>query len=136
MTVEYQVIFRCACGEHRVYADYDCPVSDTTAREDLLKAGWKHTGGFEYTCPQCQRENDMNGHIPLAPMTPADREAWLQAQAAAMSQALKDKYRAGQVEHKGDLGEVSGMQLLNEMEAEALDQLSYIRELKRRLTIQ
>lgn len=77
----------------------------------------------------------VKGHIPLAPMKPEHREMWVVNQGNIIAEKFKAKYRAGQLEHKGDLGEVSVMQLLNEMEAEALDQLAYVRELKRRITV-
>lgn len=73
--------------------------------------------------------------ISPAPMNPVDRERWLENQAAIIKQTFIAKYHAGQVEHRGDLGEVSAMGLLDEMEKEAIDQLAYVRELKRRLTI-
>lgn len=135
MTVEYQQIVRCNCGESRVYADYDSPVSEESVKSDILKQGWKLIGDFHYICPQCQRERKTCENIQRNPMLPEDREAWLIKQGCIIKQAFLDKYRAGQVEHKGDLGEISAMQLLNEMEAEALDQLAYVRELKRRLIL-
>jgi hypothetical protein len=64
------------------------------------------------------------------------RNAWLQVTASSLREKFIAKFEAGQQEHGGDIGAVTVRALLDEMEAEALDQLAYVRELKRRLTIQ
>lgn len=69
----------------------------------------------------------------VAPMTMPDRDQWLVRTASELAVGAVAKYRAGQVEHKCDLGHVGIMGLLDEMEKEATDQLMYVREIKRRL---
>lgn len=68
-----------------------------------------------------------------APLTPEAREAWLQVRASGIQEQMLAKFRAGQVEHAGDIGELSVRSLLDQMEQEAMDQLWYVKELKRRL---
>jgi len=46
---------------------------------------------------------------------------------------LIDKYMTGASEHGGDIGEVSLLAILTQIEQEAFDTIWYIRELKRRL---
>ena len=66
-------------------------------------------------------------------MTPEDREKWLHANARLMSLRFIKKFRDGAKEHSGDLGEVPLDKLIDEMINEALDQLAYALEIKRRL---
>lgn len=76
--------------------------------------------------------------VPIAntaPLQEQQRLLWLKIAAQQMAAKLELKFIAGQREHKADLGEVTVLELLNEMEAEALDQLSYVTELKRRLGV-
>ena len=72
----------------------------------------------------------ISDHNPLAR---TERQAWLDITAADLRQTFTQKYLAGQAGHGSDLGVVSVRGLLDEMEQEALDQLAYVRELKRRL---
>lgn len=69
------------------------------------------------------------------PMTPVGRAEWLHAFGYDLLSAFILKFRAGQKEHQGDLGEVPSLQLLDEIWNEQLDQISYIGELKRRVMI-
>jgi hypothetical protein len=71
--------------------------------------------------------------INIMPMAAADREQWIIMTAQTLPALFTNKYKAGQIEHRGDLGSVPLMSLLEEMEQEALDQLAYIREMKRRV---
>lgn len=75
----------------------------------------------------------MNIIANESPMTPEDRQRWLLTTIGSLGVRMEQKYNAGQEEHRGDLGLVGIVQLLDEMEAEAVDQLFYIQELKRRL---
>lgn len=70
------------------------------------------------------------------PMTDAKREAWVVEQANELSTAFAVKFMKGRAEHGQDLGNVSTAILLDEMEREALDQLAYVREMKRRYLTQ
>ena len=67
------------------------------------------------------------------PMPQPDRHAWLEQTAQTVKTAFISKYQRGQAGHGCDLGTVTLVGLLEEMESEALDQLAYVRELKRRL---
>jgi len=68
-------------------------------------------------------------------MTRLGRFRWLKSMSNVLAVRFRKKYEKGQDEHKGDLGEVPLSQLLDEMEAEALDQLAYINELRRRIKL-
>ena len=70
------------------------------------------------------------------PMSAEERKQWLEATTTSLALSWQIKYRNGTIEHKQDLGELTIGQLLNEIENEALDQLSFVRELKRRLKIE
>jgi len=67
------------------------------------------------------------------PMLPDDRERWIHDESLRIGHAFSVKYRKGAIEHKSDLGDASLIRILNEMEQEALDQLAYVAELKRRV---
>ena len=67
------------------------------------------------------------------PMSKADRHNWLLATSGVLKERFYAKYQRGAAEHQGDLGSVPILKLLDELEAEALDQLAYVRELKRRI---
>lgn len=69
---------------------------------------------------------------PLSLSTGA-RSEWLGAEGRRLQKAWIAKYLTGAIEHHGDLGEVSLLDLLKEMEQEHLDALSYIAELRRRV---
>jgi len=71
--------------------------------------------------------------INIMPMTTEERQQWVTMTANTLPALFTEKFKKGQVEHKGDLGEVPLMSLLEEMEQEAIDQLAYIREAKRRV---
>ena len=67
------------------------------------------------------------------PMSEKARAEWLQATSDSLREKFRFKYINGALEHKSDLGEVPILKLLEELEAEALDQLAYVREIKRRI---
>lgn len=69
----------------------------------------------------------------VSQLTEEQRTNWVRATADVLRNAFIMKYLAGQVEHEGDLGLVPTAAILSEMENEALDQLAYVMELKRRL---
>lgn len=69
------------------------------------------------------------------PMCPADRRTWLIDFSVTTKNDLITKFEAGQVQHSGDLGEVPVNKLVEEIQCEALDQLAYVAELKRRLPL-
>lgn len=71
--------------------------------------------------------------INIMPMSPEERTQWVTMTANTLPAIFTEKFKKGQIEHKGDLGEVPLLSLLEEMEQEALDQLAYIREAKRRV---
>ncbi len=62
-----------------------------------------------------------------------DRMDWAHMVSRQICDRWLAKYIVGMKEHACDLGDVGVKELLDEMENEALDQLSYIYELKRRL---
>ncbi len=66
------------------------------------------------------------------PLSTEARKSWLVTTALAIGARFQAKYEAGALEHQGDLGSVGMMELLDHMEQEALDQLAYVREIKRR----
>ncbi len=66
-------------------------------------------------------------------LTRDERAAWLFYTSLNMRHHFIQKFNDGMEEHQGDIGELSIEQLLKEMENEALDQLSYIYELQRKL---
>lgn len=78
----------------------------------------------------------LHNHPAMASQAPMDiesRAGWVQDTSADIARSWILKFATGQAAHKGaDLGNVPVAQLLQEMEQEALDQLSYVRELKRR----
>lgn len=105
-------------------------------------------GNHELT-PGCPRCDTLRNHvIPVAPLQvprlvmanhdPLAREKRLVWKAEVKKRIADNwaaKYAEGQAEHKGDLGSVGVVSLLDEMENEALDQLSYVYELRRRLGV-
>ena len=68
-------------------------------------------------------------------LSPLARAAWLEQLTHAVAARLATKYRSGAKEHKSDLGAVPVTALLDEMESEALDQIAYVNELRRRLGV-
>jgi hypothetical protein len=68
-----------------------------------------------------------------SPLKPHERANWLNDTTQKVSERFKLKYLRGSIEHGGDLGQLELSSLLAEIEAEALDQLSYVHEVKRRL---
>jgi hypothetical protein len=66
------------------------------------------------------------------PMNKTERHNWLYVTAHDICARLIKKYITGEMEHATDLGNVETMTLLDELEAEHLDSLSYIAELRRR----
>ena len=71
--------------------------------------------------------------INIAPLDKAERDQWIVMTANTLPALFTEKFKRGQVEHKSDIGSVPLMALLEEMEQEALDQLAYAREIKRRV---
>lgn len=71
--------------------------------------------------------------INISPLDPVQRKLWVAEVANSLPAVFTDKFNRGQVEHNGDIGSVPLLSLLNEMEQEALDQLAYVREIKRRV---
>jgi len=70
-----------------------------------------------------------------SPMPEQGRTAWLNTFAYDVRHLLVAKFEAGQKEHGGDIGEVSTSTLVDNGIQEALDQLCYLGELKRRITL-
>ena len=68
----------------------------------------------------------------ISPLKPHERQAWLDETTTKVSERFKLKFLRGAVEHGGDIGNVCLSSLLTEIEAEALDQLSYVHEVRRR----
>jgi hypothetical protein len=68
------------------------------------------------------------------PLAKSSRQGWMSVIAQRIMSKWHAKFEAGMVEHENDIGELTVNQLLDEMEAEALDQLSYINEMRRRYT--
>lgn len=68
----------------------------------------------------------------ISPLKPHERQAWLDETTTKVSERFKLKFLRGSIEHGGDIGNVCLSSLLTEIEAEALDQLSYVHEVKRR----
>lgn len=85
--------------------------------------------------PESENYETPRPGINIMPMTPEERDQWLVMTANTLPALFTNKYKAGQVEHKGDLGAVPLMSILEEMEQEALDQLAYVREIKRRVML-
>jgi hypothetical protein len=83
--------------------------------------------------PELENYEKPKPGINVMPMTTAERDQWVTMTANTLPAIFTAKYKAGQVEHKGDLGSVPLMSILEEMEQEAIDQLAYIRECKRRV---
>jgi len=69
-----------------------------------------------------------------APMLRIIRRHWVEDTAENIARRFQMKFHRGIQEHGNDLGYVTTEQLINEMEAEALDQLAYVAELRRRIT--
>lgn len=67
------------------------------------------------------------------PLKEPARTSWVLATAGDIRKRFESKFMAGQVEHEGDIGAVPVTRLLSEMEDEAIDQLSYVHEIRRRL---
>ena len=67
------------------------------------------------------------------PLSLMERDAWINQNGSDIGLKWRTKFRRGMNEHVGDLGSLTPDQLLTEMEAEALDMLSYVRELRRRV---
>ncbi len=74
----------------------------------------------------------MKSFLERDPMTQPKRDSWLRGTIRSLGAKIKTKFRMGRVEHGGDIGDQSIDYLLNQMEEEAIDQLMYVRELKRR----
>jgi len=72
--------------------------------------------------------------LDVDPLPLDQRDLWLKRTVIEVSTGLRSKFIIGQAEHGCDLGKVCVLRLLDEMENEAIDQLMYIQELKRRYT--
>ncbi len=68
------------------------------------------------------------------PMTQPKRDSWLRGTIRSLGARIKAKFAMGRIEHGGDIGSQTVDFLLDQMEQEAIDQLMYVRELKRRRT--
>lgn len=82
-----------------------------------------------------ESDNYIKDRLNFNPLNSLERSVWLEAKAKELASKFKDKYIKGQVEHQGDIGAVPVLALLDEMEHEALDQLSYVAELRRRILL-
>jgi hypothetical protein len=71
--------------------------------------------------------------VDQEPLGKGPRRNWLLDTAEDIKDCFIRKFVNGQKEHGCDLGSVHTLDLLKEMEQEALDQLAYIREMKRRI---
>ena len=66
------------------------------------------------------------------PIGPYHRAQWLEYTADKLVEHFVAKFNDGAQKYGCDIGELTVARLLEEMEQEALDQLAYVRELKRR----
>lgn len=66
-------------------------------------------------------------------MTEAERCYWLTNHGARTNEDFIAKFEAGQREHGGDIGHVPTTKLLAHIEEEAIDQLAYVKEIRRRM---
>ncbi len=66
-------------------------------------------------------------------LTQNKRDSWLRGTIRSLGAKIKTKFALGRIEHGGDIGSQTVDFLLDQMEQEAIDQLMYVRELKRRL---
>lgn len=66
------------------------------------------------------------------PLTQPKRDSWLRGTIRSLGAVIKAKFAMGRIEHGGDIGSQTVDFLLDQMEQEAIDQLMYVRELKRR----
>ena len=105
--------------------------TECDVNHDIIVAGFQ--------CRKCgwQRPvipRDKPG-LNLCPLSESERDQWVVMTANALPALFTTKFKAGQIEHKGDIGSVPLMSLLQEMEQESLDQLAYVREIKRRVML-
>lgn len=67
------------------------------------------------------------------PLPSAKRDSWLRGTIRSLGARIKTKFMLGRAQYGTDIGEQTTEYLLNQMEEEAIDQLMYVREMKRRL---
>lgn len=67
------------------------------------------------------------------PLPSAKRDSWLRGTIRSLGARIKTKFMLGRAQYGSDIGEQTTEYLLNQMEEEAIDQLMYVREMKRRL---
>lgn len=67
------------------------------------------------------------------PLSQEDRIHWLEHELPRIMERASGKFQRGIVEHKCDIGEQDIYYLLDQMEQEAIDQLFYTAELRRRI---
>lgn len=65
-----------------------------------------------------------------------DQESHLASIKDAFAKRVDDKYRAGQLEHGGNLYDLSALDLINMAIDEAVDQIAYLVTLKSTMTTQ
>lgn len=70
------------------------------------------------------------------PLPPLKRASWLRGTVKSIGARVKEKFGLGAAQYKGDFGEQTVDFLLEQIEQEAIDQLMYVRELKRRRATQ
>lgn len=66
------------------------------------------------------------------PLTQNKRDVWLRKTCRELISRLATKFKLGRVQYACDFGEQTTEYLLDQIEQEAIDQLMYVRELKRR----
>jgi len=77
--------------------------------------------------------NKLAGSI--SPLTEDERSVWLHSLCEHTSMDLAYKFHRGREQHGQDLGVVPLAKVLEEARHEALDQISYLAELKRRVEL-
>lgn len=68
------------------------------------------------------------------PMLQGKRDSWLRRTCRELISRMATKFKMGRVQYGTDMGEQTTDYLLDQIEQEAIDQLMYVRELKRRRT--
>jgi hypothetical protein len=67
------------------------------------------------------------------PMSETKRASWLKRTCRNLSVRIREKFALGRAQYDSDIGSQTVEFLLDQMEQEAIDQLMYVRELKRRV---
>ena len=66
------------------------------------------------------------------PLPQPKRDSWLRGTIRSLGARIKTKFALGRVQYGSDIGDQTVDFLLDQIEEEAIDQLMYVRELKRR----